>query len=212
MSLYPLMLELQGLPCVVIGGGRVAARKVVRLTTSGAAVTVVAPRLEASIEQLAETGHVRAVRRPFQPADLAGARLVFAATDRPAVNAAVKAEASRLGIPTNVADDPAACDFQVPAVVERGGLQLAISTNGRSPAFARRLREELSEWLSPERLELLELYADLRTSLQAETSNVANADWTAVDARALNLLRNGRAIEARQVLLEQITAGTRGEQ
>jgi precorrin-2 dehydrogenase/sirohydrochlorin ferrochelatase len=146
----------------------VAARKVRSLIEAGAEVVVVAPEVGAEVRALAEHGTVRLHERPFESGDLDGAFLAFAATDRPDVNRAVAASAGERGIMVNVADDPAACDFTVPAMVRRGDVTLAISTGGKSPAFARHLREALERWLSPERCALLDLAAELRQELRAD--------------------------------------------
>lgn len=204
VRLYPAMLRVEGQRCVVIGGGKVAQRKIERLLEAGADVTVVAPTLSPELARWADQGSLRCERRPYRRGDLSGAALVFAATDSRQVNAAVAEDAQLLALPINVADDPAGSSFQVPAVIEREGLTLAVSTGGRSPAFARRLREELLELLSPERLALLDLYAELRASLSDEAQPRDGVAWAAVDSQALDLLRRGRREEAREVLRQQV--------
>ena len=161
-GLYPAMLRLDGRRCVMVGGGRVAARKVGSLLEAAADVVVIAPACDPLIEVRAAEHRLAVIRRPYRRGDLTGAWLAFAATDSRAVNAEVAAEAERLGIPANVADNPARSSFQVPATVHRGDVTVAASTGGRSPAFARRLRHEIERLLTPGRLALLELYAELR--------------------------------------------------
>jgi precorrin-2 dehydrogenase/sirohydrochlorin ferrochelatase len=160
------MLRLEGQRCVVVGGGAVATRKIEGLLQAGAVVTVIAPRLTAGLARLVTQGLVVCEKRTYRRGDLVGAALAFAATSSRQVNASVAEEARQLKVPVNVADDPAACTFQVPAVVRQDGLTLAVSTAGRSPAYARRLRQELEHFLAPERLALLELYAEARQLLQ----------------------------------------------
>ena len=206
---YPTMLRLQGRPCVVIGGGRVAIRKVSRLLEAGAAVRVIAPTLDEPLERLVKSGAIKVERRPYRRGDLAGALLAFAATDSRTVNTAVSDEADERGILVNVADDPQASSFHVPATLERQGISIAISTGGRSPAFARRLREELDDVLSDDRLALLELYAELRAELTSQQIPTSGVSWTRADHQALELLRQGRRAEARQVLREQALADVR---
>ena len=205
--LYPAMLRLAGHLCLVVGGGQVAARKVERLLAADATVRVVAPLLSSSLARLAEAGRIDWSPREYQAGDLVGARLAFAATSSAAVNLAVTGEATQLGIPVNVADDQLASTFQVPAQVVRGGVTLAVSTAGRSPAYARRLREELERFLSPERLALLDLYADLRSDLAQQGQSVDGRAWSAADDRALELLRSGRRAEASALLREQVMSG-----
>lgn len=147
---YPMMVDLTGRRCVVVGGGAVAERKVRRLLDSGAAVTLVSPAATAPLRRLAAAGRLELLRRPVRVADLDGAFLVFAATDDTDVNSRVVEAATRRGALVNVADDPAACTFQVPSVVRRGDLTLAISTGGGSPAMAKRLRERLEGLIGPE--------------------------------------------------------------
>ena len=201
--LYPAMLRLEGKHCLVIGAGQVAARKVARLVASGARVTVIAPTVEAEVQSLADQGRVKVIRRPYRRGDLVGGTLACAATDSRTVNAAVADEAAELGLLVNVADDPTASTMHVPAVMEQSGLTLAISTGGRSPAFARLLREQLEAVLTPERLALLELYAELRGVLQEQGRPFPAEALRLLDDRALELLRQGRRAEARQLLRQQ---------
>lgn len=140
---YPIFLNLQGQPVVVVGAGKVALRKTKGVLEAGARVLVIAPRWEPDFEQLP----VRLRKREFRPSDLRGARLVLTATDVRGVNHAVAEEAKRRGIPVNVADCPPECDFLVPARVRRGDLQIAVSTGGKSPRMAAQLRRRLEETL-----------------------------------------------------------------
>jgi precorrin-2 dehydrogenase/sirohydrochlorin ferrochelatase len=197
------MLRLENKHCVVIGGGQVAARKVVRLVASGARVTVIAPTVEGEVQNLADQARIKIVRRPYRRGDLVGATLAYAATDSRTVNAAVADEANELGLLANVADDPATSTVHVPAVLEHSGLTLAISTGGRSPAFARLLREQLEAVLTPERLALLELYAELRGVLQEQGRPFPTEALRELEGQALDLLRQGRRPEARQLLRQQ---------
>jgi len=138
---YPVFLDLRGRQVVVIGGGRVATRKVAGLREAGARVRVIAPQVRAGVAA------DRIERRRYRRGDLVGAVLAFAATDARAVNRAVAREARRLGIPVNVADSVEDCTFLAPARLRRGNVQIAVSTGGTSPRLARRLRERLEEVL-----------------------------------------------------------------
>jgi precorrin-2 dehydrogenase/sirohydrochlorin ferrochelatase len=158
---YPAFLDVRGARCVVVGGGRVAARKAAGLVEAGAQVAVVSPRISGRIEAAAP-GSVEVYRKRFEPSDLDGALLAIAATDDPAVNEAVSREACARGILVNVADQPALSSFLVPAAVSRGRLQVAISTGGASPAFAKRLRERIEGLLSPRLAAYLEQMAEAR--------------------------------------------------
>jgi siroheme synthase-like protein len=205
------MLDLEQRLCLVVGGGPVATRKVRGLLAAGARVRLVAPACTPELRGLAQAGRLEWRPRRYLHEDLEGATLLFAATGDRALNAALAAAARRRSVLANVVDDPAGSDFQVPAVVERSSLTLALSTGGRSPAFARRLREQLEAWLTDERLELLELYADLRAELKGAGRAAAPADWTLVDDRALELLKEGRRTEAARLLRRQVLAGVGGE-
>jgi precorrin-2 dehydrogenase len=139
--LYPIFMRLRGLRVVVIGGGKVAARKAAGLALTGARVRVIAPRVARGIA--AE----KIERRRYRPGDLAGVALAFAATDDRAVNHAVALEARRRRIPVNVADAAEECTFLVPARVRRGGIEIAVSTGGRRPRLAKELRQRLEQVL-----------------------------------------------------------------
>jgi precorrin-2 dehydrogenase/sirohydrochlorin ferrochelatase len=163
-SPYPIFLNLAGRPCLVVGGGRVAARKVEGLLAAGAEVTVVAPRLVAALREAADRGEVAWRRRPFEPKDLEGIDLGFVATSDPRANRMAAEEARVRGVWLNVADDPTGCDFLVPAVVRRGGAQIAVSTGGASPALAAWLRDHIAGAL-PEGIDaLVEVARGLRRS------------------------------------------------
>jgi precorrin-2 dehydrogenase / sirohydrochlorin ferrochelatase len=139
---YPLFLDLTDEPVVVIGAGKVAARKIRSLLAAGAGVTVISPRAY----RLPKA--VRWLKRSYRRGDLAGARLVIAATDNLRVNELVCAEAKRRRQLVNCIAPPSAGNFHVPAVARRGGIALAISTDGASPAFAKRLRQDLERFLA----------------------------------------------------------------
>ena len=140
-QLYPIFLNLQRRKVVVIGGGKIAARKAAGLASTGARVRVIAPRVARGIaaEEIE--------RRRYRPGDLAGVALAFAATDDRAVNHAVALEARRRRVPVNVADAAEECTFMVPARVQRGDVEIAISTGGRSPRLAKKLRQQLEKVL-----------------------------------------------------------------
>lgn len=147
MSLFPAFIKLARRPCLVVGAGAVAVQKVHSLLAAEAKVRVIAPRIHPEIGTLATTGRVEIVNRAFEPNDLARTFLVIAATDDPAVNAAVYEAAVERNILCNSVDDPPNCDFYFGSVVSRGDLQIAISTAGESPALAQRLRKEIDAQL-----------------------------------------------------------------
>ncbi|MGB9073820.1 MAG: bifunctional precorrin-2 dehydrogenase/sirohydrochlorin ferrochelatase [Terriglobales bacterium] len=150
MPLFPILLKLKARKCVVVGAGQIAAAKAAGLLRSGARVVVIAPRAVEWIQSRAGAGKLTWRRRRFIAADVEGAFLVVAATDSNATNDAVFRVCVERGVLCNVVDDPERCDFFYPAVVRRGPMQIAISTGGRSPALARRLRIELGRQFGPE--------------------------------------------------------------
>ena len=148
--MLPVMLDLRGRGCLVVGGGEVGLRKAEGLLEAGAAVTVVAPAPLAAIEALAASGRLRLERRPYRDGEAAGYRLVFAATDSAEANRRAADDAEAAGVWANVADEPDLCTFHVPARVRRGALQIAIASNGEAPFAVRRLRQLLERRLAGE--------------------------------------------------------------
>jgi precorrin-2 dehydrogenase / sirohydrochlorin ferrochelatase len=145
---YPIFVEMQGRPVLLVGGGRVALEKVGKLVAAGARVTVIAPALIDEVHAFVENNHAEWHPRPFAPGDTAGFDMVMVATDDGAVNKAVADEARAAGIWVNAADDLHNCDFILPSLAARGHIAIAISTGGTSPALARWLRSRMEEFLS----------------------------------------------------------------
>lgn len=169
MSLFPAFIKLRGKPCLVVGGGEIAWSKITSMLDAEANVLVIASEARDEVHQLAAQGRIRLVLRPYQPSDVIGHFLVIAATDNLETNAAVYRDAEERNILCNAVDDPPNCDFYFGSIVRRGDLQIAISTNGESPAVAQRLRREidaalpadLGRWLADLgelRREVLQLY------------------------------------------------------
>ena len=167
MSLFPIFLKLAARPCIVIGAGHIAESKIESLLQAEAHVTVIAPEALPRVQQWAEAGEIAWNQREYAPGDLAGAFLVVAATATPAVNRAVFAEANAADILCNAVDDPPFCDFYFPSVVQRGELQIAISTAGESPALAQRLRKEINAQLPLDTGEWLQELGRLRREVTA---------------------------------------------
>lgn len=165
--MYPVFLDISSKLCVVIGGGRVACRKVAGLLAAGARVRVISPEVVPELAGLAEEKRIEWQQRTYVDQDLKDAFLVFAATDDGATQEAVSRRAGKEGQLVNVADDPASCNFQVPAVCRRGDLTIAVSTNGKSPALAAMIREELEAHYGEEYEALLDIMAQVRSRLGA---------------------------------------------
>jgi siroheme synthase-like protein len=163
---YPIFVEMQGRPVLLVGGGRVALEKIGKLVGAGARVTVIAPTLIDDVRALVESDEAAWKPRPFAPGDTAGFDLIMIATDDGAVNKMVADEARAARIWVNTADDVRNCDFILPSLAARGHIAIAISTGGTSPALARWLRSQMEEFLSEE-VELLgNLLADVRLEVR----------------------------------------------
>ena len=194
MDYYPAFLDLRGRNCLVAGGGIIAERKVESLVECGARVKVVAREATAGLVQLAQDDTIELALRGYSPADLAGIFLVIAATDDPAVQARIGSDAKERGLLVNVVDDPANCTFIVPAVARRGELSIAVSTGGRSPALAARIREKLEGLFGPEYEEWVDLLGQLRAPLAARFPDPEErkAAWyRVVDSDWVELIRRG---------------------
>ncbi|MUG69100.1 bifunctional precorrin-2 dehydrogenase/sirohydrochlorin ferrochelatase [Paenibacillus validus] len=166
---YPIMLDLEGKPCCVVGGGRVAERKARGLLQAGAAVTMISPAFTPELDRLAAAGDVRAIRRPYAPgmAEVRSAQLLFAATNDAAVNALVCEEGRSLGIWVNGAGDTDHGDFILPATARRGRLTVAVSTAGASPGLSRFVRTDIERRLDQDGYApYVELLHELRHTLQ----------------------------------------------
>ncbi len=144
-ALFPMFLKLDGRKCVVVGAGNIAAQKLESLLESGADVRIVAPLASSEIQELSRSGRITWIQAEFQAEHLQDASLVIAATGNPEVNQVVYSAAQQRGVLCNSVDEPERCDFYYPALVRRGDLQIAISTAGKSPALAQRIRRELEE-------------------------------------------------------------------
>lgn len=203
---YPIALDLRAKRCLVVGGGLIAEGKLDALLASGALVTLVSPTIRSRISALAETGAITVHLRPFEVNDLAGAFIVIAATDDRPLNAEIALASRAAGILVNAVDDPPYCDFYAVALVRRGDLQVSISTNGLSPAFARWMREYLDASLPAEFGDLLAVLGDVRATLKTRGEIPAYEHWhAAIDVALLDDLRAGRRDAAHVRVLERLT-------
>jgi siroheme synthase-like protein len=203
--LFPVMLDLEGRECLVVGGGIVAARKIVGLLEAGARVTVVSPVLAPAVLEIARDGRLRWWPREYAAGDVAGFALVMVATDDDGVNARVAAEARARAIWVNCADDPARCDFILPSVLRRGPLTVSVSTGGASPTVAHLVREELEALLPPDYAALTEVVADVRRGLRERGIALDAQRWRdALDGELRRLVAAGRPAEARERLQERL--------
>jgi siroheme synthase-like protein len=213
--LYPVSLVVAGRPCLVVGGGHVAARKIEGLLACGADVTAVAPEMTGAVEDLAGGGAVGGAvggagslqleRRPYRAGEASAYRLVVTATGLPEIDHAVAADAEAAGVWVNSADDPANCSFLLPAVHRDGPVTVAVSTGGSSPALAGWLRTTVADALGPHLPELAALLDDARGRLRRSGRSTESIDWRPIlDGPVVALVRDGRTDEARTVLWEAL--------
>jgi siroheme synthase-like protein len=203
---YPVLLPVQGKKCLVVGGGNVALRKVQALLEHSANVEIVSPNLCPELKQLAEKRAIRAIHRDYKPEDLKDASIVIAATDDAKTNEKVAAEARRLRILVNVVDDPNNSDFIVPSYFISGDIIVAVSTSGRSPALARKIRSDLEKGFQAEYAKLALLADEVRSELKQKGITVSGDAWQkALDLNSLiKLLKRGKNLEARELMLKKL--------
>ena len=174
MRPYPIMMNLEGKQIIVVGGGRVALRKINGLRESGACITVISPKLENELKKLAENGNIYWIEEEFDESllDLCPeAVLVFGTTDQREVNLRIQTASTKRKIPCNIADVPDLCTFIVPAVITQGDLIISVSTGGSSPALARRIREDLEKVFGPEYAVMTRLMGGLRKQILSTGSS-----------------------------------------
>ena len=191
MRYLPILVDLAGRACLVVGAGAIGARKVEQLLAAGARVTVVATRIGTRVTELAAASpSVRVEQRAYRPEDLDGIALAFAATDDPALQEAIAVQARAAGGWLNAGDEPERGIFVRPAVVDRDPLVVAVSTSGASPALARRIRDDLDETLGPEYAAAVDTLAKLRGRYAPGPRRQA-AFLRIVDGGLLDALRGG---------------------
>jgi precorrin-2 dehydrogenase/sirohydrochlorin ferrochelatase len=189
MAYLPIFFDVTDRSCLVVGGGEVAARKVTTLLEAGADVTVISPAIIEALENLVRERRIRHLARAYEPGDMAGMALVYAATDDPELHQRLHAEASERGIPINVADAPEFCTFITPAILTRGSLKIAVSTEGAGPAMAKRIVGRLGRLFGPEYGLTMEVLRAARHHLKAVEPDIK------VRARKLTALARSRIPE-----------------
>jgi siroheme synthase-like protein len=203
---YPVSLNIQGKRCVVIGGGKVALRKIKMLLDCGANVSVISPKPHPDIAKLSKERAIHLIQRDYETQDLKGTVIAIVCTDVKEVNRKVADEAKKAGILVNVADDPEPSDFIVPAFFRRGNLTLAVSTSGKSPALAKKIRMKLEKSFGEEYASLLSLIGEVRSTLKEKGYIVDAEAWQeALDLDLLiQLVRSGQRKKAKAVLLSKL--------
>ena len=203
---YPVFLNLQGRKCLVAGGGQVALRKAGALLEHGADVTVISPRLCAGLRKLAGDGRLKVINRAYRRGDMKDAHIAIVATSNRGVNLGAAAEAKKRGVPVNVVDDSVLSDFIVPSIMRRGSLAIAVSTSGKSPALARKIRSRLEDEFGKEYASLVLVIEEARRQVKRQGLKVSSRDWQeAIDLDSMiALIRQGRGGEAGEALLDRL--------
>ncbi len=209
---YPIFADLNGRRCVVVGGGLVAQRKVMTLLSYGADITLVSPTATQRLTVYARAHRIRLVPRRFKPGDLAGAWLVYAATDDPMVNGMVYRTALKRRVLTNVVDQTPLCTFIAPAIVRRGALTVAVSTGGGSPSLAKVVRDDIRRILDvyAPMLGLLRSLRGVAKRAMPHYSDRKRYFDRLVRGRTLALVRTGRSGAARREALALLKRRTEG--
>jgi siroheme synthase-like protein len=206
-SVYcPILLNIQGRKCLVVGGGKVALRKVQMLVEHGANVEIVSPTFCPELNQLVKDGTIQAIHRDYETEDLNDVFLAVAATDDIKTNEKVATEARKIGILVNVVDKPDISDFIVPSYFRRGDIIVAVSTSGRSPALARKIRGELERDFKAEYAQLAVIASEVRNELKQRGITISGDDWQEVlNLNSLiELIRRGKNQEAREIMLTKL--------
>ena len=203
MDYLPIFLKIKDKPCLVVGGGGVAARKVRLLIKAGAVITLVAPHVCEEIEAAIKQGSVTHIARGFKDDDLNEAVLVIAATNDEDLNRSVSELANQQRIPVNVVDSPALCSFIMPSIIDRSPVQIAVSTGGTSPVLARLLRARLESFIPAAYGGLAKLVDDYRFRVKDRFTDVDQRRyfWESIlQGRVAELLFAGQAEKARSAL------------
>ena len=205
---YPVFLDLTGRPCVVVGGGEVAERKIQNLLECLATVTVISPDATEGLRERAARGELRWLDREYLAGDLKGAFLAIAATDQLGVNEALAEEAAKQGVILNVVDNASLCTFIAPSIIRKGEVTVAFSTGGVSPALARKLRESLEGSETLEYAHLTGVLAQARKELKRRGVEVHPDRWQeCISGRLVDLVKAEKSKEALDLLMSGLLKG-----
>ena len=205
MTYYPVFLNLKDKTALVIGGGMVAERKVKTLVECGADVRLVSPEMTAGLKQMSETEKISYAGPSFEEKHLDGVFLVFTATNDKHLNHKISRTAQARGLLVNAVDQPADCNFIVPAIIKRGDLQIAVSTSGKSPAFAKILKKRLDDEFGDEYQKFLELMGNIRKEVLSKglPQNINMGIFNRIVQSGIpDLIKKGDWKEIRAILAE----------
>jgi precorrin-2 dehydrogenase / sirohydrochlorin ferrochelatase len=210
MKYYPVNLDIRGRKCLVVGGGDVGTRKVIMLVKCGAKVTVVSPVISSKLMDLSAKGIIQIKLREYCSSDVNDMFLIIGATSDEKVNLRISKDAEQKNLLCNIADVPKACNFILPAIVTRGDLIIAISTSGNSPAFAKKLRENLEKQFGEEYAILLNLMGAIRKKLLAQAHEPEahkHLFEQLLDAKILDMIREKKIEDINILLLKTLGKG-----
>lgn len=215
MQYFPMFFKLEGRPCLVVGGGEVAARKVSLLVRAGGKVTVIAPQLSESLQGRLHSGEIQFIEKNFDVADMNGAQgsgyaLVVAATDDKTINETISDLAQQKNIPVNVVDQPALCSFVVPSMIDRSPVQVAVSTGGASPVLARLLRARLETMIPASYGRLASLMEEFRdkVKLHFKDADKRRSFWeTVIQGPIAEMVFSGKEEAARDAMHSAVDEG-----
>jgi precorrin-2 dehydrogenase/sirohydrochlorin ferrochelatase len=210
MRYYPVQLDIQNRPCLVVGGGSVGTRKACTLLQCGALVNVVTITATDELQDLAQKEKIHLRIGPYAASDMEQAFLVIGATNDETLNQRISQDARQMGKLCNIADRPEFCNFILPSIVQRGDLVIAISTSGKSPAFAKRLRKEIQAQFGPEYADFLELMGRIREKLLSQAHEPEahkHLFEKLIDGGLLDSMRNKNIEEADRLLNDVLGEG-----
>lgn len=203
---YPIFLNIKDKKCVVIGGGNVAYRKIKALIECGAKVTVISPDFSKDLLKISRKNSIQLIKRSYRKGDIKDATIVIAATANKEVNRKISEDSKNAGAIVNVVDDIERSNYIVPSFFRRGNLTIAVSTGGKSPYIARKIKEMLENSFGKEYGLLIDLVGEMRTRMLESDLRINRRQWESlVDIESLlNLLRKGRLKEAKRLLTDTL--------
>jgi len=210
MRYYPIHLDVRDRKCLVVGGGSVGTRKVIGLLECGAKVSVISPVATEKLNEMVAAGTIILKKRPYRPSDLQGMFLVIGATDDDVLNRQIGNDAESLNLLCNIADRPEVCNFILPSIVARGDLVITVSTSGKSPALAKRLRQKLENQFGEEYNDFLQLMGAIRKKLlsQAHAPEAHKQLFNQlIDSGIVEMIRDDKKDEINSLLLKILGKG-----
>ena len=167
-NFYPILISLERFPCLVVGGGKVACRKVLSLLEFNAEITVISPKFCKQLLDMYQRGLIQIIRKSYSKEFIKNYKIIFSTTDNPETNRIIRNDCNSEGILLNAADNPALCDFILPANIKRGDLTISISSQGKAPFFTKEMKKKLEQYITPVYADIMELAGEYRKKLLKE--------------------------------------------